>query len=79
MAFRPAAINVEGAVHGLIKRGEIPPIIAVGIDNGASTKESKSPVADRANEFLPDPDVRGPRSVASGSRLPRQPLTNPCR
>ncbi len=57
MAFRPAAINVEEAVHGLIKRGEIPPIIVVGIDNGASTKESKNPIADRANEFLPYPDV----------------------
>ncbi len=57
MAFRPAAINVEGAVHGLIKRGEIPPLIVVGIDNGASTKESKDPLVGRANEFLPYPDV----------------------
>lgn len=57
MAFRPAAINVEAAVHGLINRGEIPPILVVGIDNGASTKESKNPLVDRANEFLPYPDV----------------------
>lgn len=58
MAFRPAAINVEEAVHGLIKRGEIPPLIVVGIDNGASAKESKDPRVDhRANEFLPYPDV----------------------
>lgn len=57
MAFRPAAIDVEGALHGLIASGAIPPMIAVGIDNGASTPESLHPETDRANEFLPYPDV----------------------
>lgn len=64
MAFRPTAINVEEAVHGLIKSGAIPPLIVVGIDNGASTKESKNPGVDRTNEFLPYPDVGfGPHNL----------------
>lgn len=57
MVFRPKAIGVEAAVYDLIGRGSIPPIIAVGIDNGASTREARDPETDRANEFLPYPDV----------------------
>lgn len=40
----------------LILSGEIPPCIFVGIDNGGSTRESKNPGVDRANEYLPFPD-----------------------
>ena len=40
----------------LIRTGKIPPTIFVGIDNGGSTRESKNPGSDRANEYLPFPD-----------------------
>jgi enterochelin esterase-like enzyme len=40
----------------LIASGQIPPAIFVGIDNGGSTRESKNPGTDRANEYLPFPD-----------------------
>ncbi|MBZ5657748.1 MAG: hypothetical protein LAO56_20990 [Acidobacteriia bacterium] len=40
----------------LILSRKIPPTIFVGIDNGGSTRESKSPGSDRANEYLPYPD-----------------------
>jgi predicted alpha/beta superfamily hydrolase len=40
----------------LITAGQIPPAIFVGIDNGGSTRESKNPGTDRANEYLPFPD-----------------------
>jgi enterochelin esterase-like enzyme len=54
-------------------RGEIPPHIFVGVDNGGSTIETTNPVRDRASEYLPyrdqswtSPDAPAPR----GSRLP---------
>jgi len=40
----------------LIRAGKIPPTIFVGIDNGGSTRESKNPGSDRADEYLPFPD-----------------------
>lgn len=40
----------------LVAAHEIPPTIFVGIDNGGSTRESKNPGTDRANEYLPFPD-----------------------
>lgn len=40
----------------LTEAHQIPPTIFVGIDNGASTRESKTPGTDRANEYLPFPD-----------------------
>jgi enterochelin esterase-like enzyme len=40
----------------LTRAGKIPPMIFVGIDNGGSTRESKNPGSDRANEYLPFPD-----------------------
>jgi predicted alpha/beta superfamily hydrolase len=40
----------------LVAAGKIPPTIFVGIDNGGSTRESKNPGSDRANEYLPYPD-----------------------
>jgi enterochelin esterase-like enzyme len=36
--------------------GAIPPAVLVGIDNGGSTAESKNPVRDRAQEYLPYAD-----------------------
>lgn len=49
--------NIEETVHNLIKTGAIEPLIIVGIDNGGSTDKTKKPAIDRANEFLPYPDV----------------------
>ena len=48
--------DLEDLVPQLISEGKIDPLIIVGIDNGGSTFESKSPVKDRANEYLPWPD-----------------------
>ena len=47
------AYDIQNVVHNLIKSKKIEPIIIVGIDNGASTTESKNPLRDRANEYLP--------------------------
>jgi enterochelin esterase-like enzyme len=58
MVFR--GINLEETVHRLINDGDIQPLIVVGIDNGASTDKTKNPASDRANEFLPYPDVGFP-------------------
>lgn len=60
VVFDPNRINVERVVHDLIDRGRIPPMIIVGIDNGASTDKSKNAGTDRANEFLPYTDVGFP-------------------
>ena len=49
--------NIEETVHGLISSGRIQPLIIVGIDNGGSTDKTINPGTDRANEFLPYPDV----------------------
>lgn len=51
------AFDIEKTVHDLIKARSIPPMVVVGIDNGGSTNTTKDPIADRANEFLPYPDV----------------------
>ena len=60
LVFDPNRINVERLVHDLIERGRIPAMIVVGIDNGASTDKTKNAGTDRANEFLPYPDVGFP-------------------
>lgn len=57
LVFRPNRINIEEVVHQLITNRDIPPIIAIGIDNGGATNKTKNPATDRANEFLPYPDV----------------------
>ncbi|MBK7871769.1 MAG: alpha/beta hydrolase [Saprospiraceae bacterium] len=51
------AYQLEQILTELIHQKKIPPIIIVGIDNGASTKESTNPIRDRANEYLPWPDL----------------------
>ncbi|RKE94667.1 alpha/beta hydrolase [Ichthyenterobacterium magnum] len=47
------AYEIKKVVHDLINSKTIEPIIVVGIDNGASTVESKNPLRDRAMEYLP--------------------------
>lgn len=51
------AFKLEETVHRLINEKKVMPLIIVGIDNGGATDKTKNPVADRANEFLPYPDV----------------------
>ena len=53
MVFRQNAIDVATLQN-------IPPIIIVGIDNGASTDKSSKERDDRAAEFLPYPDAGFP-------------------
>jgi enterochelin esterase-like enzyme len=48
--------NLPAVADSLTASGAIPPTIFVGIDNGGSTNESRNPVRDRANEYLPYPD-----------------------
>jgi predicted alpha/beta superfamily hydrolase len=48
--------QLDRVAEKLTKSGKIVPTIFVGIDNGGSTKESKDPGSDRANEYLPYPD-----------------------
>jgi enterochelin esterase-like enzyme len=57
----------------LTAEGKIPPTIFVGIDNGGSTRESKHPGTDRANEYLPYPDgfLKPPLPVPHGNLFPK--------
>lgn len=48
--------QLDRVASELISSGQIPPAIFVGIDNGGSTRESRNPGSDRANEYLPYPD-----------------------
>jgi predicted alpha/beta superfamily hydrolase len=48
--------KLDQVAEKLVRQGKIPPTIFVGIDNGGSALESKSPGIDRANEYLPYPD-----------------------
>jgi predicted alpha/beta superfamily hydrolase len=57
MVFRPKGLDIEGVAYEHIKKGIIPPMIVVGIDNGACTDKTKNELTDRANEFLPYPDI----------------------
>lgn len=72
-AFDPNGWDVPGTATRLWAGHEIPEIIFVGIDNGGSTRESQSPVLDRASEFLPyaDPSWTGqPGPTLRGDRQP---------
>jgi enterochelin esterase-like enzyme len=51
------AYELQKTVHALIKDKQLKPFIVVGIDNGGSTLESTNPMRDRANEYLPWPDL----------------------
>jgi len=56
MVFRDQ-VGIQRVAQDLFSSGAIPPTIFVGIDNGASTDRTTNPPDDRANEFLPYPDV----------------------
>jgi predicted alpha/beta superfamily hydrolase len=64
--------KLDQVAERLIRRGKIPSTIFVGIDNGGSTLESKAPLSDRANEYLPYPDefLSPPISDPQGKRFP---------
>lgn len=63
---------------GLVKSGRVAPCIFVGIDNGGSTQESKNPMLDRANEYLPfadrsfDPPLVSPQGKLFPAFLERE-------
>lgn len=44
-------------IEEVVSKLNLPPMIVVGIDNGACTDKTKNEIVDRANEFLPYPDA----------------------
>jgi predicted alpha/beta superfamily hydrolase len=50
-------LRIEQLVFDLYKKGSLPQMIIVGIDNGACTDKTTNEIVDRANEFLPYPDA----------------------
>ncbi len=64
--------QLDKVAEQLIASGKIPAMIFVGIDNGGSTLESKHPLSDRANEYLPYPDVflTPPLPAPQGKQFP---------
>jgi len=70
--FDTSRVNVEGAIDQLTKQKVIPPIILVGIDNGGQTLESTNFEDDRADEFLPYPDI-GYAEAIGGPPVPAAP------
>jgi enterochelin esterase-like enzyme len=64
--------QLDRIAEQLTRSGKIPPAIFVGMDNGGSTKESKNPGSDRANEYLPYPDdtLRPPVPSPQGKLFP---------
>ena len=51
------ARRLDSIAASLTEQGTIPPTVFVMIDNGGSTRESHSPMRDRADEYLPYPDA----------------------
>lgn len=54
---RETSIDLGSVAARLVADKTIEPIVIVAIDNGASTDKTTNPLADRAREFLPFPDV----------------------
>lgn len=54
---RENSIDLGSVAAQLVADDMLEPIIIVAIDNGASTDKTTDPLADRAREFLPYPDV----------------------
>lgn len=44
-------------IEEIVSKLNLPPMIVVGIDNGACTDKTTNEIVDRANEFLPYPDA----------------------
>lgn len=66
------ARQLDKIADELVAKGKIPPTLFVGIDNGGSTRESKNPGSDRADEYLPYPDdsLRPPLKNPHGKLFP---------
>lgn len=64
--------RLDRVAQRLIASGKIPATIFVGVDNGGSTLESKQPLSDRANEYLPYADVflTPPQPDPQGKQFP---------
>lgn len=64
--------GVPDVVEELWEGKEIVEAIFIGIDSGGSTRESRDPSVDRANEYLPwaDPSWTMPRPEPEGERFP---------
>jgi enterochelin esterase-like enzyme len=66
--------RLDSIADALSARHAIPATVLVGIDNGGSTNESRNPVRDRADEYLPFPDDpaswRPPLRVTHGGLFP---------
>ncbi|HEX4681157.1 MAG TPA: alpha/beta hydrolase-fold protein [Gemmatimonadaceae bacterium] len=65
--FGPSEWRVDETVHDLVARGEIPPMIVVGVDDAGRTA--------RAHEYLPHPDTANARfdpydPAPQGARYP---------
>jgi predicted alpha/beta superfamily hydrolase len=58
--FSPRSWNAPRTLDSLIRAAVIPPMIVVGIDNGASIPGQVNPGRARANEYLPYPDPAEP-------------------
>lgn len=50
-------LKIEEIAYDLINSKSMPPVIFVGIDNGACTDTSKNEIVDRADEYLPYADA----------------------
>lgn len=58
--FAQRAWDAPRALDELIRAGTVPPMILIGIDNAASIDGAKTPLLDRASEYLPYPDAYEP-------------------
>ena len=58
--FEPTAIDVAQVATSLTREGKLPPLLVIGIDSAAMAKEVKNQELDRADEYLPYPDIGFP-------------------
>ncbi len=70
--FAPPGRNLPAVAEELWEANALPRLILIGVDNGACTRESTNPLADRASEYLPyqDQSWDEPRPEARGGRFP---------
>jgi enterochelin esterase-like enzyme len=72
-AFDAQGWGLPAVAETLFSRGEIPPTIFVGIDNGGSTTTTREAERDRASEYLPYLDqswTESPAPRPRGKRFP---------
>lgn len=70
-SFNHQEMGADETLTDLISSGKIPPLIAVGIDNGSDAIHQGDSGEARAREFLPYADPRWPDTLApSGAEFP---------